>query len=107
MKAELRTVFGKKLNKVRKQGLVPSNIFGPDFKSKSISVVYKDFVKTYKKVGETGVVYLSLDKENIPVLIKSIQKHPLSSLLLHVDFRKIDLSKKIEANVPSQDYWCF
>ena len=100
LKAELRTVFGKKLNKVRKQGLVPSNIFGPDFKSKSISVVYKDFVKIYKKVGETGVVYLSLDKENIPVLIKSIQKHPLSSLLLHVDFRKIDLSKKIEANVP-------
>lgn len=100
LKAELRTVFGKKLNKVRKQGFVPSNIFGPDFKSKSISVVYKDFVKIYKKVGETGVIYLSLDKENIPVLIKTIQKDPLSSSLLHIDFRKIDLSKKIETNVP-------
>lgn len=100
LKAELRVIFGKKLNKVRKQGLVPGNIFGPDFKSKSISVVYKDFVKTYKIVGETGIVYLSLDKENIPVLIKSIQKHPLSNLLLHVDFRKIDLAKKIETNVP-------
>ncbi|MEK7109833.1 MAG: 50S ribosomal protein L25 [Patescibacteria group bacterium] len=100
LKAELRTVFGKKLNKVRKQGLIPGNIYGPDFKSKSISVVYKDLVKTYKLVGETGVVYLNLDKENIPVLIKSIQKHPLSSSLLHIDFRKIDLTKKIETNVP-------
>lgn len=100
LKADLRTVFGKKLNKIRKEGLVPANIFGPDFKSKSISVVYKDLVKTYKKVGETGIIYISLDKENIPVLIKSIQKHPLSSLLLHIDFRKVDLSKKIEANVP-------
>jgi len=100
LKAELRVIFGKKLNKVRKQGLVPGNIFGPDFKSKSISVAYKDFVKTYKIVGETGIVYLFLDKENVPVLIKSIQKHPLSSLLLHVDFRKIDLAKKIETNVP-------
>ncbi|PJA55207.1 50S ribosomal protein L25, partial [Candidatus Roizmanbacteria bacterium CG_4_9_14_3_um_filter_33_18] len=100
LKAELRTIFGKKLNKVRKQGLVPGNIFGPDFKSKSISVVYKDLVKTYKMVGETGIVYISLDKENIPVLIKTIQKHPLSSSLLHIDFRKIDLSKKIETNVP-------
>lgn len=100
LKAEVRAVFGKKLNKVRKQGLIPSNVFGPDFKSKTISVVYKDFVKTYKIVGETGIVYLTIDKENIPVLIKNIQKHPLSSTLLHVDFRKIDLSKKIETNVP-------
>ena len=100
LKAELRTVFGKKLNKVRKQGLIPANIFGPDYKSQSISVVYKDLVKTYKLVGETGVVYITLGKENVPVLIKTIQRHPLSSSLLHVDFRKIDLSKKIEANVP-------
>ncbi|MFA6532953.1 MAG: 50S ribosomal protein L25 [Patescibacteria group bacterium] len=100
LKAESRTVFGKKLNKVRKQGLVPGNIFGPDFKSKSISVVYKELVKTYKQVGETGIVYITVDKENIPVLIKTIQKHPLSSSLLHVDFRKIDLLKKIETNVP-------
>lgn len=100
LKAESRTVFGKKLNKVRKQGLVPGNIFGPDFKSKSISIVYKDLVKTYKQVGETGIVYITVDKESIPVLIKTIQKHPLSSSLLHVDFRKIDLSKKIETNVP-------
>ena len=100
LKVELRTVFGKKLNKVRKQGLVPGNIYGPDFKSKSVSVVYKDLIKTYKLVGETGVVYLNLDKENIPVLIKTVQRHPLSSSLLHVDFRKIDLTKKIETNVP-------
>ncbi|MCR4276547.1 MAG: 50S ribosomal protein L25 [Candidatus Roizmanbacteria bacterium] len=100
LKVELRTVFGKKLNKVRKQGLVPGNIYGPDFKSKSISVVYKDMVKTYKLVGETGVVYLNLDKENIPVLIKGIQKHPLTSSVLHIDFRKIDLTKKIETDVP-------
>lgn len=100
LKAELRTVFGKKLNKIRRQGLVPGNIFGPDFKSQSVSVVYKDLVKTYKKVGETGIVYISLNKESIPVLIKTIQRHPLSSSLLHIDFRKIDLAKKIETNVP-------
>ena len=100
LKAELRNVFGKKLNKIRRQGFVPANIFGPDFKSRSISVIYKDLVKTYKMVGETGIVYISLEKEKIPVLIKTIQKHPLSSSLLHIDFRKIDLSKKIETNVP-------
>lgn len=100
LKVEPRQIFGKKLNKIRRSGLVPGNIYGPDFKSQSVSVLYKDLVKTYKKVGETGVVYLALDKENIPVLIKTIQKHPVSGSLLHIDFRKIDLSKKIETAVP-------
>ena len=100
LKVELRKVFGKKLNKIRKLGLVPGNVYGPDFKSQSVSVLQKDLIKTYKKVGETGVVYLSLDKDNIPVLIKTIQKHPVSGFLLHIDFRKIDLFKKIETAVP-------
>lgn len=100
LKVELRQVFGKKLNKIRRQGLIPGNVYGPDFKSQSVSVLQKDLIKTYKKVGETGVVYLSLDKNNIPVLIKTIQKHPVSGFLLHIDFRKIDLSKKIETAVP-------
>jgi len=100
LKVELRQIFGKKLNKIRKQGLVPGNVYGPDFKSQSVSVLQKDLIKTYKKVGETGVVYLLLDDDNIPVLIKTIQKHPVSGFLLHIDFRKIDLSKKIETAVP-------
>ena len=100
LKVELRQVFGKKLNKIRRQGFVPGNIYGPDFKSQSVSVLQKDLVKTYRKVGETGVVYLSLDKDNVPVLIKTLQEHPVSGFLLHVDFRKIDLSKKIETAVP-------
>jgi large subunit ribosomal protein L25 len=100
LKVELRQVFGKKLKKIRKQGIIPGNVYGPDFKSQSVSVLQKDLVRIYKKVGETGVVYLSLDKEKIPVLIKTIQKHPVTGFLLHIDFRKIDLAKKIETDVP-------
>jgi large subunit ribosomal protein L25 len=100
LKVELRQVFGKKLKKIRKQGIIPGNVYGPDFKSQSVSVLQKDLIKTYKIVGETGVVYLLLDKKEVPVLIKSIQRHPVSGFLLHIDFRKIDLSKKIETAVP-------
>lgn len=102
LKAQVRTVLGKKLNKIRKQGLAPGNVYGPGFKSKSVSVDYKDLIKTYRLVGKTGIIYLDLDKENIPVMIKSVQKHPLTRSLIHVDFRKIDLTKKIETNVPVQ-----
>lgn len=96
----VRTVFGKKLKKLRYTGVIPANIFGPDFKSKSITVSFKEFIHTYKTAKETGVIYLNLDKEEIPVLIKSVQHHPVSDAILHIDFRKIDLKKKVQTEVP-------
>ncbi len=100
LQVQPRTVFGKKLRKLRHEGLIPANIFGPKFKSTSVSIQFKDFVKTYKVAKETGIVYLALDKESIPVLIKHVQRHPVTDGVLHVDFRKVDLKKKIQTEVP-------
>lgn len=98
--ATVRKVFGKKLKKLRYEGVIPANIFGPDFKSTAITVSYKDFVKTYRTAKETAVVFIKLDKEEIPVLIKNIQKHPVNDFILHVDLRKIDLKQKVVTEVP-------
>lgn len=100
LSAVSRTIFGKKLNQIRKSGLIPGNIFGPNFKSQAVSVNIRDFLKIYKIAKETAIVYLGLDKDEIPVLIKQIQKHPVKDHILHVDFRKIDLKQKIETAVP-------
>lgn len=100
LQVQPRTVFGKKLRKLRHEGVIPANIFGPEFKSTSINVQFKDFVKTYKVAKETGIVYLTLDKESVPVLIKQVQRHPVTDSILHVDFRKVDLKKKIQTQVP-------
>lgn len=96
----VRTVFGKKLKKFRKDGNIPANIFGQDFKSQSVSVTFKDFIKVYKVAKETNVVYLKLEKDELPVLIKNVQRHPVNDNILHVDFRKIDLKQKIQTDVP-------
>lgn len=95
-----RTVFGKKLNKLRKEGNIPANIYGYDFKSQSVTATFKDFSKVYKIAKETAVVYLDFDKKELPVLIKNVQRHPVNDNILHVDFRKIDLKQKIQTEVP-------
>lgn len=98
--ATKRDVFGKKLRKLRHSGMIPANIYGPDFKSVAITVSYKDFLHAYKIAHETGVVYVQIGKEEIPTLIKELQKHPVSDALIHVDMRKINLLEKIETDVP-------
>jgi large subunit ribosomal protein L25 len=98
--AEKRTVLGKQVKKLRKQGILPANIFGKDFKSLSISVQANDFTKVFSEAGETGVVYITVDGEEIPTLVKEVQKHPVNDNILHIDLRKINLKQKIETEVP-------
>ena len=100
LNAAIREVFGKKLKKLRKAGVVPGNIFGTAYKSQAVSVDLKDFNRTFKVAGETGIVYLKLDKQEIPTLISNVHTHPVKDLTLHVDFRKVDLTKTVETQVP-------
>lgn len=100
LSAQARTVLGKKNKQLRKQGQLPANVFGPQFTSQSLTVNYVEFRRIYRQVGETGIVYLKTEKEEIPTLISAIQRHPLDGMVLHADFRKVDLKKKITAVVP-------
>lgn len=98
--AKVRTVFGKKNKNLRKEGLLPANIYGTNFPSQAISVNYIEFKRTFRAVGETGVVYIKTEKDEVPTLITSLQRDPLEGIVLHADFRKVDLTIKIEAEVP-------
>lgn len=97
---EKREVFGKKLKTLRRTGAIPANVFGTGFKSEAVSVQQKEFYPVYRVAQETGVVYLTGLKTELPVLIQRVQKHPVNDVILHVDFRKVDLTKKIETEVP-------
>ncbi|HRN69759.1 MAG TPA: 50S ribosomal protein L25 [Candidatus Woesebacteria bacterium] len=100
LQAAVRETFGKSVRKMRKDGQIPANIFGPKFESKAISVNAQEFNTIYKQAGETGVIYIEFEKESIPTLVTDIQFDPTKGNFIHVDFRKVDLNKKIEANVP-------
>lgn len=97
-----RTELGKKVRQLRKQGKIPANIFGQDFKSKAITLDYKDFIQTYRVARETGLIYISLENDSVPTIIFHVQKDPIRDTILHIDFRKVDLKQKIETAVPIQ-----
>src|SRR3989304_2087680 len=98
--AELRKIVGKKVKNMRKEGIVPANIFGKDFKSKSVQVDEKEFRKVFKEAGETGVINVKIGSDTYPVLIHKIQLEPRADSVLHVDFHKVNLKEKITTNVP-------
>lgn len=98
--AEKRNLSGRKVNKLRKEGIIPANVFGNKIKSESIQVKNLDFDKTYKEAGETGLIELHINSDKKPVLIHNVQVDPVNEKILHVDFLQVNLKEKVTASIP-------
>ncbi len=100
LKVEKRKVLGRKVKKLRREGLLPGNIYGKTIKSQAVQVPFAEFEKISKEAGETQIVELSLDSTVHPVLIQHLQLDPRKGNVLHADFYQVDLKEKIKAMIP-------
>jgi large subunit ribosomal protein L25 len=98
LKAEKRKILGKKVKQLRRDGFVPANIYGKDFKSEALQVLKKDFEKVFKETGKQGLVDLEFDGKTIPVLIHNLQTDYHNNIL-HADFYKVNLKEKVKTEV--------
>src|SRR5438105_2858851 len=94
LKAEKRTVLGKQVRKLRREGFLPANVYGKNLSSVALQVKMVDFEKIHKEVGETGLVDLEFDGKAKPVLIKNLQMNFQSHSPLHADFYQVNLKEK-------------
>lgn len=95
-----REALGRKVKKLRSTGQVPASIFGKKIESTSVSVALDQFLRVYKEAGETGLVELTVSGSVRPVLIHHVQKDPVTSAILNIEFHEVDLKVKVHANVP-------
>lgn len=98
--AQERKVFGRKVGKLRREGILPANIYGKKIKSLAVQIKADEFQKVFSEAGETGLVELKLGEKVHPVLVHNVQLDPVSDLPLHVDFLEVDLKEKVTATVP-------
>jgi len=97
-----REIFGRKIKHLRRNGILPGNVFGKGIPSVAVSLPAAAFAKLYEEVGETGLIDLAIDGESKsrPVLVSSVHQDPVTSQYLHVDFHQVDLKVKVTAAVP-------
>lgn len=97
---EERKIFGKKLKKLRREGILPANIYGKDIKSAAVQLPYKEFEKIYKEAGETKLIDVQVNGELKPSLIHNVQRDYLNNITLHADFYQVNLKEKVKTMVP-------
>jgi large subunit ribosomal protein L25 len=107
LRAQLRTLTGKKVGALRRAGIIPGNIYGRGLESIAIQMDVRSFRDTLAKAGTTTVVDLHVsagvdheDANKHPVLIEHVATHPSTGKVLHVDLHQVDLSRPIHAPVP-------
>ncbi len=100
LSVEARTAKGRKVKQLRRQGLIPGNVFGKKITSQSIQFDAKVFAKLYDEVGETGIVTVAIGEKTYPCLVVGQAKDPVTSQILHVDFHNVSLKEKVTATIP-------
>lgn len=96
-----RQTLGRKVKKLRSQGLVPANVFGRKIPSINVQLSAKDFQKKYSEVGESTLVYLAVEgeKSDRPTMVSQVTRDPVTGNILHVSFHQVDLKQKVTAPV--------
>ncbi len=83
-------------------GNIPAVLYGAGGNSVAVTVSPKDINKIlHLSTGHNTIFDLDVTgAEKAPVMIIDWLHHPVSSRLLHVDFKRIDLTKKLHVKVP-------
>ena len=100
LKVEQRESLGKKVKALRRQGVIPAELYGRGIENLHLSVNSKDFNKVYGEAGENTVVNLLIGGSTKPVIIHNVQRNYLNDEVESIDFYEVRMDEAIEANVP-------
>jgi len=101
LRAEPRTVRGKKVGRLRREGLVPGVVYGPVLKETvSVSVESREFARLYNRVGHSTIFSLEWESTKQPVLIREVQVDPVRRDHLHIDFFAPNMNVTLRQMVP-------
>ncbi len=97
---EPRSVTGKKVKHLRSAGYVPASICGRGVTPENYVVDAKTFGKVYQRAGRNALIELQTPTGVLQAFVRQVQRHPISTTWLHVDFRVVDLRTPMVADVP-------
>lgn len=99
--AEHREVTGKAVARLRQQGLLPAVVYGSGAESSNVTIDAHEFELLRKHTGPNSLVDLSVDgKKAQPVLINSVQVHPVHRRPLHADLFLVKMTQELTVDVP-------
>jgi large subunit ribosomal protein L25 len=99
---EPRMVTGKKVKALRRQGIIPAHLYGRGTDSLALQAVAPTVATLLRTAERNQIIDLQIDGEpqTRPVMLRGVQRNPVTDDLVHIDFFQISLTEKLTAEVP-------
>lgn len=100
--AEKRTMIGKQVKQLRRQGWVPGIMYGHDFDPVPLQFEERSLRQVLSSVGGSQLVGVKIEGNKQPemALIRDVQRDPIRGNFLHVDFYRVKMTERLTAEVP-------
>lgn len=99
LKANRRTVIGKQVNALRRQGKLPAVLYGRHIEATPILLDQKEASRQLEKISSSALIVVDVDGERYYALVRERQRNPMLGSLRHVDFQAVLLTEKVRAKV--------
>jgi large subunit ribosomal protein L25 len=101
LKAEARKDLGKGASRrLRHSGKTPAIVYGIG-EPTSVTLIHSDLWKAQEAESfYSSIIKLDIDGTVNDVVVKDLQRHPAKSVVMHVDFQRIDATHSIIVYVP-------
>lgn len=106
MELTLRAQAGRELGsrasrRLRREGRVPAVVYGQDMEPVLVDVDHRELMAALvTEAGLNALIAVDVDGgETYTTLPREVQRHPYKPFITHLDFVKIDLTEKTEAEV--------
>ena len=101
LSASKRELHGKEVARLRREGILPAVVFGHGHASESIQVDAREFDTLRRSAGRNALVDLSVGSgKPRPVMIQSVQEHPVRRTPVHIDFHLVRMTEELTVDVP-------
>lgn len=94
--AEPREIIGKKVKRLRRDGLVPAVLYGSG-EPQHVQLATRDLSRVLRFAGSNDLIDVDVAGKKHRVLVRDVQRHVTRGDLLHVDFLTVDMTQKMSA----------
>ena len=102
LSAGKRTVTGKHVKQLRREGWVPGVMYGHGFESVALQFEERNVTRLLSHVGGSQLIQIAVEgtKEPEMALVRDVQRDPLRGTVLHVDFYRVQMTERLTAEIP-------